>query len=297
MPLPAEEIPVEDTPAPEVLQEEAPAQEVSPEEAPAQAEELPAEEKKEKPIDPALYNIVSHIMDDEVLFAIDPGAGVSAGDLYTLVRGTEEIGLLLVNEVREKFAVARLISFGVNPLLGDELRAAARAGVEATAYGGSFLKSNFSQSYIPLAGLKLVLSRGFFYSRPVLEIEFPFARAHTDLRLSGVVPFNILAGAELTNLYFGRFQLASVMLLGMGWAYMNGDAQELFDADGAFQKTHFSGKAFLSLSCLVSRHLKITADAGILALIDLWSELSEVEPGGYFGRKVAPFVTLGLTLR
>jgi hypothetical protein len=222
---------------------------------------------------------------------------VAVGDLYVLVRDGKEIGLLLVNEAQERFAVARAISFGVYPLLGDEARLAARAGVEAAVYGGSFLKTLFSQTYIPMAGLKLVLSRGFFYTRPVLEIEYLSARAHPELPLSSVIPFNILAGAEITNLYFGKFQLAPVMLLGMGWAYMDRDAQELFGTGGPVHKTHISGKAFLSLSCLISRHLKITVDAGILALFDVWSDLSDVEPDGYFGRKAAPFVTLGLTFR
>jgi hypothetical protein len=213
------------------------------------------------------------------------------------VRDGEEIGLLLVNEAQEKFAVARVISFATQPRLGDEAREAARAGVEATFYGGSFLKGNYSKSYLPMGGLRLVFSRGFFYTRPVLEIESFAARAHPELSLSDVIPLNILAGAEITNLFFGRFQLAPVMLLGMSWVYMSGEAQELFGSGSAFHKAHISGKAFLSLSCLVSRHVKITAAAGILALVDVWSDLSDVEAGGYFGRNVAPFVTLGLTLR
>jgi hypothetical protein len=283
-----------ETPIEEVSEE---TEDMAEAETPVEETETDEEEDGDTPIDPALYNIIAHIMDDDVIFAIDPEAGVAVGDVYTLVRDGEKVGLLLVNEVQKRFAIARVISFATDPLLGDEAREASRAGVEATFYGGSFLKTNYSQTYIPLAGLKLVVSRGFFYTRPVLEIEFPSARAHPDLALSDVIPFNIMIGAEITNLYFGRFQLASVMLLGMGGAYMGKDAQELFGVKDAFHKTHVSGKAFLSLSCLIFPHLKITADAGILALVDVWPALSDVEPSGYFGRNVAPFVTFGLTLR
>jgi hypothetical protein len=283
VPLAAQENPAEKPP-----EEAAPAE--TPPAAENQAQEIEPEE-------PHYYNIIAHVMDDDLIFQIDPQADVGVGDLYTLVRGGKEIGLLIINEVQETFAVARVLSSDEKPALWDEAREASRAGIEATFYGGSFLKTNYSSSYMPLAGLKLVLSRGFFYTRPVLEIEFPFARVHPEIAPSGVVPFNILAGAEITNLYFGRFQLASVMLLGMGWAYMGKEAQEVFLTDKSFHKTHISGKAFLSLSFLASRHVKLTAEAGILALIDFWPDLSDIEPGGYFGRMVAPFATFGLTIR
>jgi hypothetical protein len=236
-------------------------------------------------------------MSNEVIFMTDPEAPAAVGDLYRLVREGEDIGLLMVNEVREKIAVARIVFSDENPLPGDSVREAGQAGLEATFYGGSFLKDNFSESFMPVGGLRLVLARWFYYTRPALEIGSFFARAHPDLRVADTLPFNILAGAEITNLYMGRFQLGFVALAGLGWSYLNEDAAGIFDVDSGIRLRHVNGKMFVSLGFLLSPHIKITADAGILAMLDWWQTFSQVSESGYFGRKVAPFLTLGLTLR
>jgi hypothetical protein len=251
----------------------------------------------EEPIDPSLYNTIVHVMPGEVIFLMSPETSAAVGDLYELVREDENIGLLMVNEVQEKIAVARVVTSDEDPLPGDKVRESGRAGIEATFYGGAFLKDNFSSSYMPIGGLRLVLARWFYYTRPALEIGTLAARAHPELQLTDTVPFNILAGAEITNLYMGRFQLGFIVLAGLGWSYLNEDAAELFSVNSGVRLRHAAGKVFVSLGCLLDVHIKLTADAGILALIDRRQTFSDVNPAGYFGRKVAPFVTLGLTIR
>jgi hypothetical protein len=236
-------------------------------------------------------------MPGEVIFVMDPEAGAAVGDLYELLRDGQGIGLLAVNETQEKIAVARIVFSDQTPQPGDKVREAAQAGIEATFYGGGFLKDNFSKSFMPLGGVRLALARWFYYTRPVLEIGTMVARAHPDLRVADTVPFNAFAGAEITNLYMGRFQLGFVALAGLGWSYLDEEAAEVFDVGSGLRFRHISGKMFVSLGCLLARHVKVTADAGILALIDQWQTFSQVSESGYFGRKVAPFVTFGLTLR
>jgi hypothetical protein len=268
------------------------------------AEESVAEEnieeniiEEEESIDPALYNTIVHIMDDEILFVTDAEANAAIGDFYELLRDEKENGLAIVKEVRQSYAVARVIFSDEDPVPGDGVRGVSRALLEGTFYGGSFLKDNFSNSYMPTAGVRLVLARWFYYTRPALEIGTVFARAHPDLKFSNTIPVNIMAGAEITNMYFWRFQLALVMLAGLGWTHFDSESAQTFHVGSGFHLSHVTGKAFVSLSCLLFRHVKITADAGILALVDNWTTFTDVNETGYFGRKVAPFVNFGLTLR
>jgi hypothetical protein len=87
------------------------------------------------------------------------------------------------------------------------------------------------------------------------------------------------------------------MLIGVSWAYFGEDARSLFGINDTFLLTHISGKAFLSFSYLVSRRLKITADAGMLILIDSADKLENPGVDSYFKRKAGPFVSLGLTFK
>jgi hypothetical protein len=280
-------------PGAEAADESPGAEDALAEEAPA-AEEASADEEPEEILP---YNTLVHIMSGEVIFLIDPQARPAVGDLYELVRGGEDIGLLMVNETQGKIAVARIVFSDEDPQPGDEVREAARAGIETTLYGGTFLKDNFSKSFMPMGGLRLVLARWFYYTRPVLEIETFSARAHPGLALTDTVPVNVSVGAEITNLYMGRFQIGFVALAGTGWSYLNEEAAGVFDADKGIHFRHINGKMFVSLGCLLARRVKITADAGILAMFDRWQTFSGINDAGYFGRKVAPFFTFGLTLR
>ncbi|MCL1817400.1 MAG: hypothetical protein FWG35_00625 [Spirochaetaceae bacterium] len=272
------------------------AAETIPEDAAAEAAQPPAEDSPPEENAHDLYYIIAHIMEDDVIFSTDPRDSVSAGDLYVLLSGEEDAGLLLVSEAEETYAVARVLSADKELHPGDRVRLAACAGLEAAVFGGKLFTPNFDNSSIYLAGLKLTLARGVFYTRPVLEIGFPFARVHPDLAASAVVPFTVMGGAEITNIYLGRFQIAPVMLLGMGWAYMKKNAREVFGTSETFRKTHIAGKGSLSFSFLLSRHIKLTAEAGMLVLLDIGTALSNVSPE-YFGRISAPFVNFGLALR
>ncbi|MCL1818344.1 MAG: hypothetical protein FWG35_05380 [Spirochaetaceae bacterium] len=243
-----------------------------------------------------LYYRIAHIMEDDVIFSIDPQDPVSAGDLYVLLFGEEEAGILLASEAEGTYAVGRVLSADREPRPGDRVRLASRAYIEAALYGGNIFASNFGDSSIYSAGFKLTLARGVFYTRPVLEALFPFARVHPNLAASAVVPFAVMGGAEITNIYLGRFQIAPVMLLGMGWAYMKKNAREAFDTSESFRKTHVAGKASVSVSLLLARHVKLSAEAGMLVLLDTGTSLSDVSPE-YFGRISAPFVNFGVALR
>ena len=243
------------------------------------------------------YYVIAHVMESDVIFSIDPQAPLSSGDLYVLLSPDgEEAGLLLVSEAQDTYAVARVLSSDFTPRTGDRVRGATRPIIEATLYGGSLFKTNFDKSYIPMAGLKLALARGVFYTRPVLQLEFPHARVHPDLGARDALPFTVLAGAEITNIYLGRFQIAPALLLGMGWAYMKKDAREAFGTGSSFQKTHIAGRASIATSLLLGRHLKLTAEAGMLVLLDIGTSLSDVSHE-YFGRISAPFAGFGLTFR
>jgi hypothetical protein len=143
-----------------------------------------------------------------------------------------------------------------------------------------------------------VASRGFFTTRPVIGAEIPLSIATAVLAVFDIIPMNAYIGAELTNLYLGRLQIAPTLVLGVGGAYLGENAKAIFNTDQDFFMTHVGGKAFMSVSVLVSRNTKITVDAGYAAWLGLAEALIDsIDESSYFATKVGPFVNVGVTFK
>ena len=81
------------------------------------------------------------------------------------------------------------------------------------------------------------------------------------------IPIQTYVGAEITNWYLGRLQIAPTLVVGAGGLF---PLEEEHD-EGFLVITHFGGKAFLSLSYLVSRDVKLTVEPGF----SLWFGLAD----------------------
>ena len=248
---------------------------------------------------------VVQIMGREVIFELGRNMGIMVGDEYSIVgyrdvagfQAIDDRGLLIVKEVQDQFSVAKIIYAYGNPQVGDQLQEIPRLGIEAMLYAGAFLVENYDISFVPLVGIKAVVSRGFFSTRPVIGVEIPLSLVTAALAVFDVIPMNVYLGAELTNLYAGRLQIAPTLVVGVGGAYLGENARALFGTDQEYFVTHAGGKAFISLSLLVSRDRKITIDAGYAAWFGLAEVLLDFDEGSYFETKVGPFVNVGVTFK
>ncbi len=216
--------------------------------------------------------------------------GVKPGDEFSVVTPTiiaghqvdEPSGVLVVKDVRETFSIAHPLYTDRPIYVGDQLKEIPRFGMELNFYTDLILaQSNYSGAppigYYPLFGIRATLSRGVYRARPTFEIEFPLHQA-----LSGGVPANLYLGVETFNLYLGRFQLAPVVLAGLGGNYYQND----------FYLSHVGGKAQVNLSLLVSRDLKLSIEAGYIAMVGLRDNPQSWD-ASYWG----PFGGLGFTAK
>ena len=248
---------------------------------------------------------IVQIMGSDVIFELGKNMGIMVGDEFSIVgyrqvagfQAVDEVGLIIVKEVQDQFSVGKVIYSSRRPQVGDQIQEIPRIGFEGMLYGGAFLVDNYELSFIPQLGLKVVASRGFFSTRPVVGAEIPLSIATAALSLFDIIPMNAYIGAEITNLYLGRVQVAPTLVVGVGGAYLGETARAFFKTDQQFFMTHVGGKAFLTLSALVSRDTKITVDAGYALWLGLAEALIDVDDKSYFATKVGPFVNVGVTFK
>ncbi|MFQ3620852.1 MAG: hypothetical protein SNJ78_07895 [Spirochaetales bacterium] len=248
---------------------------------------------------------IVQIMGQDVIFELGRNMGIMVGDEFSIIsyrtiagfQAVEEVGLIIVKEVQEQFSVGRVIYYSRRPQVGDQIQEIPRIGFEAMLFGGAFLVDNYELSFIPQLGLKAVASRGFYTTRPVVGAEIPLSIATAALSLFDIIPMNAYIGAEITNLYLGRLQLAPTIVVGVGGAYLGETARGFFKTNQEFFMTHAGGKAFMSLSYLASRNTKITIDAGYALWLGLAEVLLDVDDKSYFATKIGPFVHVGVTLK
>jgi hypothetical protein len=248
---------------------------------------------------------IVQIMGSDVIFELGKNMGIQVGDEFSIVgyrtvagfQATEEIGLIIVKEVQDQFSVGQVIYSSRRPQVGDQIQEIPRIGIETMLFGGAFLVDNYDLSFIPQFGIKAVVSRGFFSTRPVVGMEVPLSIATAALSLFDIIPMNAYIGAEITNLYLGRIQIAPTLVVGVGGAYLGDTARAFFHTNQEYFMTHAGGKAFMTLSALVSRDMKVTVDAGYAYWIGLADTLLDIEDDSYFATKGGPFVNVGVTLK
>jgi len=248
---------------------------------------------------------IVQVMGRDIVFELGRNMGIMVGDEYAIIgyrnvagfQAMDEKGLLIVKEVQEQFSVAQLIYAAGKPLVGDQLQEIPRIGIEGMLYAGAFMVDNYDISFIPMVGLKAVLSRGYFLTRPVVGVEIPLSIATAALSVFDIIPMNAYVGAELTNLYLGRLQIAPTVVVGIGGAYLGETARSFFGTDQEYFMTHVGGKAFVSASLLVSRNAKFTVDAGYAAWLGLADVLIDMADDSYFDSKAGPFVNVGVTFK
>jgi hypothetical protein len=220
--------------------------------------------------------------------------GVRPGDEYAIVRPREslggrtfqeETGLLVVEEVRSDFSVARLIYAEEQPRVGDQLEEVPRFGIETSPYAGAVVGTQGGASS-GVIGIRAAASRGFYSVRPIAGLEIPLRQVG-----GGFFPLNSYGGAEL-NWYLGRFKLAPAVAVGVGGGFpLGGDNGE------NFYLTHIGGHVRASLMYALSRDTYGFVEAGYAAWVGLLSESVPASLSSYFRGYYGIRISAGIALK
>jgi hypothetical protein len=175
-------------------------------------------------------------------------------------------GLVIVSDVFEEVSDA-VVLYG-DAQEGDQLKEVPRAGGELGVYyhGIYDLKS---MQLLSLVGIKATVTLGFFGVRPLVGIELPLFDVYGigEFILAAGLPINFYIGCDFP-IYFGRIQLSPTVTLGVGGLY-------LYEAhnDQQFAPTHFGPSAYLNVSYLVTRDVKLWLDVGGTYMFSIISDL------------------------
>ena len=184
--------------------------------------------------------------------------GVLPGDEFVIIdtrilpsglQLKEEAGLLVIKEVQEEFSYAYVLFAKRGPFVGDQLFEVPRFGTETAIYSHAVIGENLTI----VAGLRQVLTRGFYKIRPLLGLEFPFGVNHL---LGGAIGTAYL-GAEL-NWNIGRFAVTPLAGVGLGADIILSAAEE----EEKFVLSHAGGLVQLSLGYLLNKNVRLFIDGG-----------------------------------
>ncbi len=220
----------------------------------------------------SLEDRIVELMDPDVAIRLGREKGVAVGDEYAVISSDQEdgdgqaesreSGLIIIHNIEDKISVGRVI-YADGPLLaGMPVKEIPRAGLEIIPYMHTEIDFTHS-AYTGAAGLKFVVTKGFFVIQPVVCFEvvlYPFER------LQNVLPVRAYGGLDI-NLYLGRFQLSGMVAVG---AEVITALSPSSTVDG-FKFSYLGLAGIANLGYLITRDVKIILDLGYQA----WFPLSD----------------------
>ncbi|TVQ38747.1 MAG: hypothetical protein EA384_08430 [Spirochaetaceae bacterium] len=231
-----------------------------------------------------------------VIIEFGHNMGIRRGDEYAIVapritalghQTVDETGVIVVREVREEYSVGHLLYAREGPYVGDQLREVPRLGADIMIYGNTFVDLA-EQRTVFAAGLKAVLSRGYFNFRPLIGMEIPF----TGTVLGLLFPMNIYLGGEF-NQYLGRVKLTPSFGFGLGGGVPFNPG--LFGDD--FFASHFGGSARLTLNVLLNRDTLLFLEGGYARWVGFYDGLVPSELTRFFDGYGGILIGAGVTFK
>lgn len=204
-----------------------------------------------------------------VLIGLGRDKGVRVGDEFAVVsthelpsgkRVTKRRALLLVKDVKENIAYARVIYSTARPSAGDRLEKISRIGFESSLYVHVVAATEpLASGYGPVfaVGTLHTVTRGLYNLRPILGFEVPLtssAIGGTDSYSGPGLPLNVYAGAEL-NWRIWRIDITPLAAVGIGGTLP-------FSTTTRLTVTVGGGIIQISASYLITPKLKVFIDAG-----------------------------------
>ncbi|MDA8409567.1 MAG: hypothetical protein M0001_04145 [Treponema sp.] len=230
--------------------------------------------------------------------------GIQKGDEYAVVqkstvegfRDDRETGLVVIKDVGAEVSTGRIV-YNQGPVTKDsQLSEIPRLGIEATPFfhvlsgtqltvlnpNGSIMGGGGTTGSNYMLGMRAVLSRGVYDSRPFAEVEIPL-NGIRNIFTAFAIPINVLAGGEY-NMSIGRLSLTPYVAVGGSYVYLTEVITGYNTDTSNTWFFHFGGQADLAASFLVTRDVKIYAEAGFeywLSTISwLYSNYGGVSVGG-----------------
>jgi hypothetical protein len=238
----------------------------------------------------------------EIRLELGSNMGIKKGDEYSIIvastfqglKDEREEGLVLIKEVGPEISTGLVLYSSVKPGADTQLREIPRRGVDAEPFihvvNGSTLRvlgegETEENGNNIMVGLRMPLSRGFFDWRPYAAVEVP-VNGIRNIGTVFIVPINVLVGAEY-NLYLGRLALTPYFGVGGSYIYLSevitGTSRDSSDTYIA----HLGAQAYFNASYLVTRNMKIFAEAGFEYWLSLNSWLYSNYGGVSFGGGVS----------
>lgn len=222
--------------------------------------------------------------------------GIRKGDEYAIVQPRitpfghqtmDEVGIIVIREVREQYSVGELLYAQNGPFIGDQLQEVPRFGADIVVYGNTMVDLAAQRTVFAM-GLKAVPSRGYFNFRPLVGMEIPF----TGTVLGLLFPLNIYVGGEF-NQYLGRVKITPSFAFGIGGGVpFNPD---LFGDD--FFASHFGGSARLTFNILLNRDTMLFFEGGYARWVGMYDGLIPSELTRFFDGYGGILLGAGVTFK
>ena len=232
---------------------------------------------------------------DQIKLQLGQNMGIKKGDEYSIIKNgmvegfknDTEAGLVVIKEVGSEVSTGQVLYSSIELKQNVALQEIPRIGIDVEPFVHLIMgqrldvpldsKGEGDSNYI--IGIRNILSRGFYDIRPYASFEIPLNGIRSYFTVT-MIPINLIVGAEY-RFNLGRF--SAVPYAGIGGSYIyiteaiSGESTDTSDT----YLFHVGAQAYLNLSFLITRDIRLFAEGGIegwLSLTDFFTNY-----GGFGG--------------
>jgi hypothetical protein len=198
----------------------------------------------------------------EIKLQLGQNMGIKKGDEYSVIVGgmvegfkdERETGLVQIKNVGAEVSTGQVVYSSTKITKDVQLREIPRLGMDAEPYFHMIKGEN--TTFVP--GMRMVVSRGFYGFRPYVGVQVPVGQIWSAFTVL-VVPVSVVFGGEY-EAHLGRLTATPYGGVGASYLYVSEAISELSEETNIFP--HVGAQAYLNLSYLVTRNMRIYAEAG-----------------------------------
>jgi hypothetical protein len=198
----------------------------------------------------------------EIKLQLGQNMGIRKGDEYSVIVGgmvegfkdEREAGLVQIKDVGAEVSTGQVVYSSVKMTKDVQLREIARMGVDAEPFVHILLGAD--RTIVP--GIRMAVSRGFYGARPYAAVQVPLGQIWSAFTVF-VVPVSVVVGGEY-EAHMGRLTATPYAGIGASYLYVSEAITGLSDETNIFP--HIGAQAYVNLSYLVTRNMRIYADVG-----------------------------------
>ncbi len=210
---------------------------------------------------------------------------IVSGGMVGGFRDEREVGLVVVKDVGPEVSTAQILYSSIKPDLDTQLREIPRLGADLAVFLHPMSELLSGTTGLTL-GLRVPVTLGFYGTKPWVSAQIYF------LDMGGLnAPISAMAGIEWTK-YLGRLQLDTRVGAGAGSNVLTKLLEEAFSTTDDDWLTHYGVTAGVTANWLVTRDLKVFAEAQFDFMLGIFDAL-----GGGFASYGGPSVGVGVTFK